>query len=62
MISDKALASEIGRAGQERVKREFRQRQIWDALYREYLGLLNLRNLPAPFVKSTEHSSDLDPA
>ena len=62
MISDKALAGELGRAGQERVKREFRQPQIWDALYREYLGLLRLRNLPTPFVKSTEHSSDLGPA
>ena len=59
MITDKALASELGRAGQERVKREFQQQQIWDALYREYLRLLSLRNLPVPFMKSKEDSTDL---
>jgi len=59
MITDKVLASELGRAGQERVKREFQQQQIWDALYREYLRLLSLRNLPVPFMKSKEDSTDL---
>jgi glycosyltransferase involved in cell wall biosynthesis len=59
MITDKALASELAHAGQERVMREFRQQQIWDALCREYLRLLNQRNLPAPFLKSSEDSRDL---
>jgi glycosyltransferase involved in cell wall biosynthesis len=59
MITDKVLASELGRAGQERVKREFQQQQIWDALYREYLSLLSLRNLPVPFMKPKEDSTDL---
>jgi hypothetical protein len=59
MITDKALAGELGRAGQERVKREFQQQQIWEALHREYLRLLFLRNLPVPFMKSTEDSADL---
>jgi glycosyltransferase involved in cell wall biosynthesis len=58
LITDKALARELGHAGQERVMREFRQQQIWDALYREYLSLLNLRNLPVAFVKSSDDSSD----
>lgn len=59
MITDKALASALGRAGQERVAREFQQQQVWDALYREYLSLLSLRNLPLTFIKSKENSTDL---
>jgi glycosyltransferase involved in cell wall biosynthesis len=58
MITDKALAGKLGHAGQERVKREFRQQQIWEALYREYLRLLDLSDLPLPFMVSTEDSPD----
>ncbi len=46
LISDRALATKLGLAGQERVKREFQQEQIWEALYREYLGLLALSLRP----------------
>jgi glycosyltransferase involved in cell wall biosynthesis len=46
LISDRALARKMGLAGQERVKREFQQEKIWEALYREYLGLLQMKELP----------------
>jgi glycosyltransferase involved in cell wall biosynthesis len=46
LITDKALAGKLGRAGQEQVKRNFQQELIWEALYREYLGLLRRKEPP----------------
>jgi len=46
LISDKALASKLARAGQEQVKRKFRQEQIWQALHREYLEVLQRKESP----------------
>jgi glycosyltransferase involved in cell wall biosynthesis len=43
LITDKALASKLARAGQEQVKRNFQQEQVWEALYREYLGVLRMK-------------------
>jgi glycosyltransferase involved in cell wall biosynthesis len=40
LISDKGLATKLGLAGQEQVQRKFRQEQIWQALHREYLEVL----------------------
>ena len=40
LIRDKGLARKLGLAGQEQVKRDFRQEQIWQALHREYLEVL----------------------
>lgn len=37
-----------GRAGRERVVREFRPERIWDALCKEYVELLAARGLPLP--------------
>lgn len=48
LISDRALARKLGHAGQERVKREFRQEQIWEALCQEYLSVLQTKDLPLP--------------
>ena len=59
MITDKALASKLGHAGQERVKHEFQQQQIWEGLYREYVGLLDSKNVPLPFLISKNDSPDL---
>ena len=50
LITDKALTTKLGRAGQERIKREFQQEQIWEALYREYLQLMEERELPLPSI------------
>jgi len=40
LITDGALAIKLGLAGQEQVRRKFRQEQIWQALHREYLEVL----------------------
>ena len=37
-----------GWAGRNRVRRDFTQETIWDALYREYIRLLRERRLPVP--------------
>jgi glycosyltransferase involved in cell wall biosynthesis len=62
LITDKALTAKLGRAGQERIKREFRQEQIWEALYREYLQLLEERELPLPSIPyaDTDRSMSLE--
>jgi len=57
LLSDKALARKLACAGHERVKREFRQEQIWEALYQEYQGYLRTRDLPLPAMSSLETSS-----
>jgi glycosyltransferase involved in cell wall biosynthesis len=43
LITDKALAARLGLAGQEQVKREFRQEQVWEALYQAYLAGLQTK-------------------
>jgi len=55
-LTDKALASKLGRAGQEQVKRKFRQEQIWEGLYREYVGLLQRKEPPPSLMPHTEKS------
>ncbi len=48
LITDKALARKLGRAGQEHVQRNFQQERIWEALYGEYVGFLRMKKLPLP--------------
>jgi lipopolysaccharide/colanic/teichoic acid biosynthesis glycosyltransferase len=45
LLDDKDLARRLARAGQTRVRREFRQEQVWEALYQEYLALLRRHDL-----------------
>jgi glycosyltransferase involved in cell wall biosynthesis len=56
LIRDKGLARKLGLAGQEQVKRNFRQEQIWQALHREYLEVLqrkeSRRSLILPQLES----------
>ena len=42
------VARAHGRAGRERVLRDFRQEDVWERLYREYLGLLRERGIEGP--------------
>jgi glycosyltransferase involved in cell wall biosynthesis len=56
LLTDKTLAAKLGRAGQERVRREFQQEQIWEALYREYVDLLTSRHIPLPMTAYSEKS------
>lgn len=53
LITDKALATKLGLAGQESVKEKFRPERIWDALYQECLGQLQIK---APQVFLTTHT------
>jgi len=46
LISDKSLARKLGLAGQEQVKSKFRQEQIWQALHRKYLEVLQRKESP----------------
>ena len=48
LLNDKELADKLGCAGQARVTREFRQEQIWEALFQEYLRVLETTYLPFP--------------
>jgi glycosyltransferase involved in cell wall biosynthesis len=50
MIEDKALARKLALAGQEQVKRKFRQEMIWAALHREYLKVLEGAGMPQSSV------------
>jgi glycosyltransferase involved in cell wall biosynthesis len=48
LLNDKELADKLGRAGQARVMREFRQEQVWEALFQEYLRVFKTTHLPFP--------------
>jgi glycosyltransferase involved in cell wall biosynthesis len=50
IIEDKALAGKIAFAGQEQVKRKFRQELIWSELLREYLKVLQGGQAPRSSV------------
>jgi glycosyltransferase involved in cell wall biosynthesis len=50
LVIGKALARKMGLAGQEQVKRSFGQEQIWQALRREYLEVLQWKESPRSFV------------
>ncbi len=53
-LEDPALRRQHGRAGRERVLTEFRQETIWEAIYQEYLRLLQERGVAAPSVPTVE--------
>ena len=47
-VADRALRDRHGAAGRDRVRREFRQDVIWEALHAEYSRMLRDRGLTAP--------------
>lgn len=55
LLKDKALARSLESNGQERVRREFKQERIWDALYCEYLEVLQNRERPLPLSAGSSH-------
>jgi len=57
LLTDKRLAVNLGLAGQEQVRSKFQQDQVWEALHREYLAVLQTtepRVLLGPYDK--DHS------
>jgi glycosyltransferase involved in cell wall biosynthesis len=54
LLTDKTLASKLGLAGQERIKREFRQERIWEALCEEYIRRLKMAGRPLPVMPAQE--------
>lgn len=47
-LNDPQLRKRHGKAGRKRALRDFRPQDIWEALYEEYVSLLNERGLPVP--------------
>jgi len=62
LLSHPQLAREMGRAGSERVEREFRPQRIWTALLEEYSRLLHERGLPAPRKTVDSQSKSILPS
>lgn len=51
-LDDPELRERHGRAGRERVLREFRQEDIWKAIYQEYTRLLRAKGIAVPAVSN----------
>ena len=47
-LDDPDLSRRHGQAGRERVLRDFRPEDIWEATYQEYVRLLQEKGLPVP--------------
>lgn len=55
-LNDSELRRQHGQVGRDRILQEFRQEAIWEAVYQEYLQLLQQQGLsaPSPGTDSTE--------
>jgi glycosyltransferase involved in cell wall biosynthesis len=58
LLGNKVMASKLAAAGQELVKREFRQDMVWNALNEEYRRLLKTRAPLQPVLSVSEQRSD----
>jgi glycosyltransferase involved in cell wall biosynthesis len=56
LLTNKTLAGKLGCAGQERIKREFRQERIWEALCEEYVRRLKMEGRPVPVMPAHEEA------
>lgn len=56
LLVNPALAQCMGRAGRERVEREFRREIVYDALVKLYIELLQSRGLPGPATGRSKES------
>jgi len=48
LLKDPELRQRMGKAGRERVVRDFKPEDIWEALYQEYVRLLKEKGIPVP--------------
>ena len=53
-LGDPDLRRRHGQAGRERVLRDFRPGDIWEATYQEYVRLLRAKGLPVPLPREAE--------
>jgi glycosyltransferase involved in cell wall biosynthesis len=58
LLGNKVMADKLAAAGQELVKREFRQDMVWNALNEEYRRLLQTRAPLQPVYSVREQRSD----
>jgi glycosyltransferase involved in cell wall biosynthesis len=58
-LEDPELRRAHGLAGRERVMREFRQEDIWEAIYQEYCRLLEQKGLPVPEPEAAGRPSSI---
>ncbi len=56
-LDDAGLRRKHGLAGRDRVMEEFRQEPLWEAIYQEYLKLLQVRSLPVSELESKGYVS-----
>jgi glycosyltransferase involved in cell wall biosynthesis len=59
LLDDKVTANKFGAAGQELVKREFRQERVWNALREEYGRLLQRESLSRGALSTGKGAADL---
>jgi Glycosyltransferase len=59
LLTDKALADRLGAAGQDQVKRKFRQELVWEALYREYFAILQPKGRMSLLMAGAQKSGSL---
>lgn len=52
LLKDPELRQRMGKAGRERVVRDFKPEDIWEALYQEYVRLLKEKGIPVPHPES----------
>jgi hypothetical protein len=52
LLNDAELRKRMSKAGRERVIRDFKPEDIWEALYQEYVRLLKEKGIPAPLPES----------
>lgn len=62
LLSNRASARKFGSAGQELVKREFRQELIWDALREEFRRLLQMGGASLPLMPAKKKAAHLGPS
>ena len=59
-LADPALCRRHALAARERVLRDFRPQDMWEAVYREYLRLLKQADIPAPVAEETPATMEAD--
>jgi glycosyltransferase involved in cell wall biosynthesis len=57
-LNDPSLGRRHGRAGRERVLRDFATEQVWEALYEQYMSMVRAKGLRTPEVALPDQGGD----